>query len=110
LENNEYDLIVECYLNDRHRRIDLFRYIRTIWSTLDEHQRAKIHSKLIEYFSEIIEADPFKAYKLFCIFFQMDLGRVLKLISKNETAQYGILKVNIHLNEIKFNMIDHFFF
>jgi hypothetical protein len=28
----------------------------------------------------------------------MDLGKVLKLIGKNETAQYGILKVNFLLH------------
>ncbi len=81
-------------MNDRRRRSELFGYIRTIWSAIDEHQREKIHSKLIENICEIIEADPMKAYKLFCTFFQMDLARVLKLISKNDTAQYGILKVN----------------
>ena len=107
-ENNEYDSIVECYLNDRRRRSELFGFIRTIWSEIDEHQRAKIHSKLVENMCEIIEADPMKAYKLFCIFFQMDLGRVLKLINKDETAQYGILKVNIRTGVLK--MIEHLFF
>jgi hypothetical protein len=71
----------------------LFHYIKTIWSALDERQRSKIHDKILENFSQIIEIDSFKAYKLFCLFFKMDLGKVLKLIGKNETAQYGILKV-----------------
>ncbi|CAF2533716.1 unnamed protein product [Rotaria sp. Silwood2] len=91
-ETNEYDLILECYLNDRRRRLDLFHYIRTLWPALDERERNKFHMKIMENFIQIIETDSFKAFKLFCIFFQMDLGKVLKLIGKNETAQYGILK------------------
>ena len=47
----------------------------------------------MDHFIEIIQTDSFKAFKLFCIFFQMDLGKVLKLIGKNETIQYGILQV-----------------
>jgi hypothetical protein len=31
---------------------------------------------------------------LFCFFFQMDFGKILKLIGNNETIQYAILKVN----------------
>lgn len=92
-ETNEYDLILECYLNDRRRRLNLFRYIRTLWSALNERERNKIQNKIMNHFIEIIETDAFKAFKLFCIFFEMDLGKVLKLIGKNETAQYGILKV-----------------
>ncbi|CAF1262120.1 unnamed protein product [Rotaria sp. Silwood1] len=91
-ETNEYDLILECYLNDRRRRSELFHYIRTLWPALDERERNKFHMKIMENFIQIIETDSFKAFKLFCIFFQMDLGKVLKLIGKNEIAQYGILK------------------
>ncbi|CAF1984410.1 unnamed protein product [Rotaria magnacalcarata] len=91
-EKNEYDLILECYLNDGHRRLELFRYIRTLWPALDERERSKVHSKIMDNFLTIIETDSFKAFKLFCIFFQMDLGKVLKLIGKNEKAEYGILK------------------
>jgi hypothetical protein len=80
-------------LNDRRRRINLFRYIRTLWPALNERERDKVHSKIMEHFIEIIETDPFKAFKLFCSFFQMDLGKVLKLIGKNEAAQYIMLKV-----------------
>jgi hypothetical protein len=47
----------------------------------------------MDHFIEIIQTDSFKAFKLFCVFFQMDLGKILKLIGKNETIQYGILKV-----------------
>lgn len=93
-ETNEYDLILECYLNDRRRRLELFRYIRTLWPALNERERAKFHAKIMENFIQIIDAEPYKAFKLFCIFFQMDLAKVLKLIGKNETAQYGILKVS----------------
>jgi len=95
-ETNDYDLVLECYLNDRRRRMDLFLYIKKIWPIIDERQRTKIHNKILENFNEIIEIDSFKAYKLFCIFFKMDLGKVLKLIGKNEIAQYGILKVNFY--------------
>ena len=92
-ETNEYDLILECYLNDRSRRLNLFRYIRTLWPALNEHERNKLHKKIMDNFNDIIEADSFKAFKLFCIFFQMDLGKVLKLIGKDEAVQYSILKV-----------------
>lgn len=60
---------------------------------MNERERAQVQNKIMDHFIEIIETDAFKAYKLFCIFFQMDLGKVLKLIGKNEAAQYGILKV-----------------
>lgn len=73
--------------------MDLFYYIKTIWSTIDERQRTKLYNKILENFNQIIETDPIKAYELFCIFFKMDLGKVLKSIGKNEFAQYGILKV-----------------
>ncbi|CAF0949717.1 unnamed protein product [Adineta steineri] len=91
-ESNDYDLILECYLNDPRRKSDVFRYIRTLWPALDERERTKIQNKMMDHFITIIETDSLKAFKLFCIFFQMDLGKVLKLIGKNETAQYKILK------------------
>lgn len=92
-EANEYDLILECYLHDRRRKLELFRYIRTLWPALNERQRSKVQEKIMEHFVEIVEAEPYKAFKLFCVFFHMDLGKVLKLLGKNEQAQYGILKV-----------------
>ncbi|UJR37717.1 hypothetical protein I4U23_030412 [Adineta vaga] len=91
-ERNEYDLILECYLNDRRRKLNLFRYIRTLWPALNEREREKVQKKMMDYFIQIIETDSFKAFKLFCVFFQMDLGKVLKLIGKNETTQYEFLK------------------
>jgi len=38
----------------------------------------------------------------------MDLGKVLKLIGKNETAQYGILKVNflLHTRDVHGDVAD----
>jgi hypothetical protein len=93
-ETNEYDLILECYIHDRHRRTNLFRYIRSLWPALRENDRNKVQLKIMNYFNEIIETDAMRAFKLFCVFFQMDVGKVMKSIGKNETAQYGILKVN----------------
>jgi hypothetical protein len=84
-ETNDYDLILECYLNDRRRKLNLFRYVRTLWPALNEQERNKVQSKMM---------DHFKAFKLFCVFFQMDFGKILKLIGNNETIQYAILKVN----------------
>lgn len=93
---NKYDLIIECYLNDRYRQKDIFRFIRTIWLTIDEQQRRYVQEKIFEHFNEIIEIDSMNAFQLFCIFFEMDLSKVLKLIGKNELVQYGILKVKCH--------------
>ena len=94
-ETNDYDLILECYINDRQRRINVFRYIRTLWPELDERDRTKVQNKIMDYFNEIIETDAMKAFKLFCVFFRMDLGKLLKMIGNNETTQYEILKVKI---------------
>ena len=92
-ETNEYDLILECYINDRYRRANLFRYIRSLWPALDERDRQKVHGKMMEHVIEIIDTDALRAFKLFCVFFQMDVGKVLKLIGKNEPMQYAFLKV-----------------
>ena len=92
---NEYDLVVECYLNNPAQQSNLFDYIQTNWSTWNEQQRMKIQEKIFEHFSEIIQINACKSYELFCIFFQMGLAKVLKLINKNEPAQYAILKVII---------------
>ena len=92
-ETNEYDLILECYINDRHRRTNLFRYIRNVWPALGERERQKMHGKLMEYVTEIVEIDALRAFKLFCVFLQMDVGKVLKFIGKNEPMQYAFLKV-----------------
>lgn len=92
-ETNQYDLILECYINDRQRRTNIFRYIRNLWPALDERDRTKVQNKIMDHFTEIIEADAMKAFKLFCIFFRMDLGKVLQMIGKNEKVQYEILKV-----------------
>lgn len=93
-ENNQYDMILESSMNDRHLRSNLFRYIRTIWPSLDENERNKMRRKIMENFTPIIQIDPMKAFKLFCVFFQMDLNEVLQMINKNEKCQYEILKVN----------------
>jgi hypothetical protein len=93
-ETNDYDLILECYLNDRRRKLNLFRYVRTLWPALNEQERNKVQSKMMDHFIDIIQTDSFKAFKLFCVFFQMDFGKILKLIGNNETIQYAILKVN----------------
>lgn len=102
-ENKDYDLILECYLNDHRRKLNLFRYIRTIWPELNERERNKVHTKIMDNFVQIIETDPFKAFKLFCVFFQMDLGKVLKLLGKDEAAQYKILQVRSIIKAFIFN-------
>lgn len=95
LQINEYDLVVECYLNNPTQQNDLFDYIQSNWSTWNDQQRMKIQEKIFEHFNKIIQINASKAYELFCIFFQMDLAKVLKLINKNEPAQYAILQVRI---------------
>ena len=105
-ETNEYDLILECYINDRQRRSNIFRYIRTIWPALDADERNKIQNKIMNHFNEIIETDAMKAFKLFCVFFHMNLARVLKSIGNNEVAQYEILKVGKTSVELALNVFS----
>lgn len=97
LQMSEYDLVLECYLKNSSssQRSELFDYIQNNWSSWSEQQRMKIHEKIFEHFEQIIQIDACKAYELFCHFFEMDLAKVLKLINKNESAQYALLKVII---------------
>lgn len=106
---NKYDLIVECYLNDRYRQVDIFRFIQTIWLTIDEQQRTKVQEKIFEHFNELIEIDSMKAFQCFCVFFQMDLGKIMKLIGQNELAQYGILKVKLQFSQQTKKMFNSIF-
>lgn len=100
---NEYDLVLECHLKNSlsSQPNELFDYIQMNWTSWNEQQRMKIQEKIFEHFEEIIQIDACKAYELFCIFFEMNLAKVLKLINKNESAQYAFLKVRITISLYK---------
>lgn len=101
LENNEYDLVLECYINDRSDRHDFFRFVRTTFASVNENQKSKLRRKIFELSQEIIEIDARKAFKLFCVFFKTDLHQLLKMIEHDESLKFQILKVKL---------IDPFFF
>uniref|UniRef100_A0A668T575 RING-type domain-containing protein n=1 Tax=Oreochromis aureus TaxID=47969 RepID=A0A668T575_OREAU len=85
-KNHQYDMIIDCYLNDPLRKWEIFNYIHNLLSMpgYSNEEKQRVKSKVLKHIRDVVTLDPSKSADLVLFHFTTEVQQIISELQDDQ--------------------------